>query len=196
MQTLDETDMEILSLLAEDARRPYSDIGDEVGLSGPAVSDRVTRLQEAGIINRFTINVDRAQLRAGVPVLVQFENAPSETDALRDRLSGAEGIEHLFVTADGHVWFYGHADGQQVRRWIDSLVPDETTIDYSVTLVDDREWTPSFDGTEFALTCAECGNTVDSEGETARIDDEVYQFCCSSCLNRFENRYQRLEEGT
>ena len=45
MRELDETDVQILSLLAEDARRPYSDIGETVGLSGPAVSDRVTRLR-------------------------------------------------------------------------------------------------------------------------------------------------------
>ena len=65
----------------------------------------------------------------------------------------------------------------------------------SVALVDEVEWTPSIDGVEFALTCAECSNTVDSEGETTRIDGEVYHFCCSSCLSRFRDRYQRLEEG-
>ncbi|TKX77445.1 TRASH domain-containing protein, partial [Halorubrum sp. SD626R] len=67
--------------------------------------------------------------------------------------------------------------------------------DWTVTLVDEVEWTPSIDGVEFALTCAECSNTVDSEGETARIDGEVYHFCCSSCLSRFRDRYRRLEEG-
>jgi len=45
MRDLDDTDLEILSLLAEDARRPFSEIGERVGLSGPAVSDRVTRLR-------------------------------------------------------------------------------------------------------------------------------------------------------
>ena len=144
MSTLDETDLEILSLLAENARRPFSEIGEEVGLSGPAVSDRVTRLQEAGVLNNFTIEVDRAQLRAGLPVLIQLS------------------------------------------------VPPE----YSVTLIDEAEWTPSIEGVEFALTCAECGNTVDSEGETTRIDGETYHFCCPSCLSRFEERYRRLEEGT
>lgn len=78
MRDLDETDMEILSMLAEDARRPFSEIGDQVGLSGSAVSDRVGRLENSGIINHFTIDVDRAQLRAGVPVLVQV-TLPSES---------------------------------------------------------------------------------------------------------------------
>ncbi|AUV84368.1 ArsR family transcriptional regulator (plasmid) [Salinigranum rubrum] len=195
MRDLDETDMEILSLLAEDARRPFSNIGETVGLSGPAVSDRVTRLQEAGIINGFTVDVNRAQLRAGVPVFVQFENSSDATEALRERLSGADGVEHLFVTAEGKIWVYGRAEGQNVRRWIDGMLDDLPPTDYSVTLVDDLEWTPSLDGTEFAITCAECGNTVDSEGESTRIDDDVYHFCCGSCRGRFEEQYQRLEEG-
>ncbi|WP_245180805.1 Lrp/AsnC family transcriptional regulator [Haloarcula amylovorans] len=67
MRDLDETDLEILQLLMSNARRPYSDIADIVGLSAPAVSDRVARLQEMGIINRFTLDVDGSQLRKGIP---------------------------------------------------------------------------------------------------------------------------------
>ncbi|AZH26198.1 AsnC family transcriptional regulator [Haloplanus aerogenes] len=194
MRNLDETDMEILSLLAEDARRSFSSIGEKVGLSGPAVSDRVTRLQEAGIVEGFTVDVNREYLRAGVPMFVQFDNAPEVVDTLRDRLAGADGVEHVFVTAEGKVWFYGRAEGANVRRWVESLLDDVPTTAYTVTLVDEAEWTPSLDGTEFAVTCVECGNTVDSEGESARIDDTVYHFCCPSCRSRFEERYQRLAE--
>jgi len=79
------------------------------------------------------------------------------------------------------------------REWVAGLFENIAVNDYTVTLVDDVEWTPTIDGVEFALTCAECGNTVDSEGETARIDDEVYHFCCSSCLSRFEERYRQFE---
>lgn len=195
MRDLDETDIEILSLLAEDARRPFSEIGEEVGLSGPAVSDRIDRLRDSGIINGFTVDVNRRQLRAGVPVFVQFENGSNDVTALRSRLAAADGVEHLFVTAEGKIWVYGHAEGQQVRQWIDGLLEGIAQIDYSVTLIDDLEWAPSIEGSEFAITCAECGNTVDSEGESARIDETVYHFCCGSCRSRFESQYQRLEEG-
>ena len=195
MRDLDETDVELLSLLAEDARRPFSELGEAVGLSGPAVSDRITRLQEAGIINRFTVDVDRSQLRAGVPVFVQVELDPGSVEAARERLRDADGVEHLFVTAAGDVWFYARVEARNVREWVARLFDGIDVADYAVTLVDDVEWTPTVDGVEFALTCAECGNTVDSEGETARIDSEVYHFCCPSCRSRFEDRYRQLEEG-
>ena len=192
MRDLDETDMEILSMLADDARRPFSEIGDEVGLSGPAVSDRVTRLEEAGVINGFTIDVDRSTLRAGVAVLIDCELPPGSLDAARERVQNADAVEHVFVTAEGDLRFYARVEAQNVREWVTGLFDDVPIDDYAVTLVDDVSWTPSVDGIEFALTCAECGNTVDSEGETARIDGEVYHFCCSSCHTRFADRYAEL----
>jgi Lrp/AsnC family leucine-responsive transcriptional regulator len=195
MRDLDDTDMEILSLLAEDARRPFSGIGEAVGLSGPAVSDRVDRLREAGIINRFTVDVDRAQLRAGVPVLVRVTVPSGALAAVRGRVREADGVEHTFVTAEGDLVFSARADARNVRTWVEGLLEGVGTAEYEVTLLDEVEWTPSVEGLSFALTCAECGNTVDSEGETARIDGEVYHFCCGSCLARFEERYRTLAEG-
>ncbi|WP_126663929.1 AsnC family transcriptional regulator [Haloterrigena salifodinae] len=195
MRDLDETDMEILRLLGENARRPFSEIADEVDLSGPAVSDRVQRLEEAGIINRFTLDVDQSQLRAGVPVFVQVTTPPGAVEDCRMAAAEADAVEHVFVTADGEIWFYARAQVRRVREWLEGLLPDAADCEYDVTLLDDAEWTPSLEGTQFALTCAECGNTVDSEGESTRIDGEVYHFCCPSCSSRFEGRYDRLEEG-
>jgi DNA-binding Lrp family transcriptional regulator/YHS domain-containing protein len=195
MVNLDETDIEILSLLAEDARRPFSGIGEEVGLSGPAVSDRVDRLREAGIINRFTVDVDRAQLRAGVPVLLRLAVPDDSLETARGRLRAEDGVEHVFVTAEGAVVCYARAEASNVRGWVGGLLEGIEPADYEVRLVDDAEWTPSVEGLSFALTCAECGNTVDSEGETARIDGDAYHFCCGSCLARFEERYRRMAEG-
>jgi DNA-binding Lrp family transcriptional regulator len=193
MRDLDDTDVDILSMLAADARRPFSEIGEEVGLSGPAVSERVTRLEEAGVINGFTVDVDRSTLRAGVPVLIDLELPADSLDAAREQVHEADAVEHVFVTAEGDLRFYARVEAQNVREWVAGLFNGVAVDDYTVTLVDDVAWTPTIDGVEFALTCAECGNTVDSEGETARIDSDVYHFCCQSCLTRFEDRYRRLE---
>lgn len=50
MRDLNDPDITILELLAKNSRQSYSDIGKQVGLSGPAVSNRAQRLQESGII--------------------------------------------------------------------------------------------------------------------------------------------------
>lgn len=193
MRELDDTDLEILRLLGENARRPFSDIADEIGLSAPAVSDRVTRLQDIGIIKRFTLDVDRTQLQAGIPIFVQITLPSEHLELLKNRVTDTDAIEHVFVTANGDLWFYARAERTGIRDWVSSLLEEIPNAEYSVTLMDTVEWQPSVEGTEFALTCVECNNTVDSEGESARIDGQIYHFCCSSCKTRFTERYTRLE---
>jgi len=55
----DEIDRAILALLAQDSRRSFADIGERVGLSAPAVKQRVHRLEDSGVILGYTTRVDR-----------------------------------------------------------------------------------------------------------------------------------------
>ena len=47
---LDAIDRRILRILSQDGRSSYQAIADEVGLSRPAVMERVKRLEETGHI--------------------------------------------------------------------------------------------------------------------------------------------------
>ena len=194
MAALDETDIEILRLLSRDARRPYTEIAEEVDLSGPAVADRIERLQDAGIINRFTVDIDRTQLGAEAQLFVQLDPGAS-FDRLRSRLDESDAVEHVMVTAEGELWFNARVAPHKVHSWMRRLSEPAADAEYTVTLIDEIEWQPSLEGTDFALTCAECGNTVDSEGESERIDGQLYHFCCSTCRDQFEDRFDRLREG-
>jgi DNA-binding Lrp family transcriptional regulator/YHS domain-containing protein len=212
MRDLDETDLEILQLLMGDARRPWSEIADVVDLSAPAVADRVERLREVGLIRRFTLDVDRSKLREGVPVLVHLDLVSGSIGEVREVLVDAEAVEHVFATAEGDLVFQARVPDGDVPTWLtrtfeaatvdatgardaSATLLDASVRDYEVTLLTDAEWTPSLGGTGFALDCAECGNTVTSEGVASRIGGTLYQFCCSSCEARFEEQYERLQAG-
>jgi len=194
MRDLDETDLEILRSLMDDARTPWAEIAETVDLSPPAVSDRVDRLRETGVIRRFTVDVDRSKLREGVPVLVRVETPAAAVDDTRATLREAEAVEHLFTTAERDLICYARVPAGNVPRWLDATLTEGTVDDYTVTLLTDGEWTPTVGGTGFALSCAECGNTVTSEGTTARIGGDLHQFCCPSCERRFAERYERFDE--
>ena len=59
---MDRTDYQILNLLQADSRTTLKVIGDQVGLTAPAVSERIRRMEEKGVIKRFSISVDRTLL--------------------------------------------------------------------------------------------------------------------------------------
>jgi DNA-binding Lrp family transcriptional regulator len=191
----DATDAEILRLLVEDARRPYREIAEAVDLSAPAVRNRIDRLQEVGIVRRFTVDVDRSQLRTGVPVLVTVDSEPGNSQGLRSGLMAADGVEHVFVTADARVIFQASVPNGDVGTFLERHVDIEQVREYEVALLTDVDWAPQMAGAEFAVDCAECGNTVTAEGETVTIDGSRYHFCCASCLDRFEDRYEEFAAG-
>ncbi len=64
---LDETGWQILKELQQNARLSYSELGQRVGLSSPAVADRVRKMEEAGILAGYHARVNLARL--GLPVM-------------------------------------------------------------------------------------------------------------------------------
>lgn len=195
MDGIDDTDRAILELLLEDARRPFSDIAEEVGLSGPAVSDRVERLRERGLLRRFTADLDRSMLQDGQQVLVTIEGKPGSGQAIQDALLGTSAVEHCFRTVDDRIVVSATiAEGDAVGLLEAAGIIDAVT-DYRVKLLADSSWSPALGSAELSPGCAECGNTVDDEGTTATLDGEQYYFCCSSCESNFVAQYEELREG-
>ena len=63
---LDDIDQRILRELQEDARISYAELGRRVGLTTPAVIERVHKLEDAGIITGFRAEIDTAKV--GLPI--------------------------------------------------------------------------------------------------------------------------------
>lgn len=75
---LDEIDVTLLRLLSVNARMSQRQLAKEVGMSPPAVGDRIARMERAGIIRGYQADIDRS--RIGFPlvvfVLIALESSP------------------------------------------------------------------------------------------------------------------------
>ena len=67
---IDDTDRSILTALLLDARKPFSQIAEEIGVSGGTVHLRVDKLREAGVIRGYHVELDSAALGYGVEVFI------------------------------------------------------------------------------------------------------------------------------
>ncbi|MGM2842340.1 Lrp/AsnC family transcriptional regulator, partial [Bacillus cereus group sp. Bce002] len=59
---LDNTDKRILDELSKNSRFTMKELGEKVHLTGPAVSARVAKLEDQGVIEGYTIKVNRVKL--------------------------------------------------------------------------------------------------------------------------------------
>lgn len=66
---MDERDRKILEILRENGRAPFTEIADRLGVSEGTVRNRVTKLQEEGVIDHFTVQTDHG---ASAVVLVDL----------------------------------------------------------------------------------------------------------------------------
>ena len=63
---IDEIDRKLLRELQQDARASYAELGRRVGLTTPAVIERIRKLEDAGIIIGYRAEIDPAKI--GLPI--------------------------------------------------------------------------------------------------------------------------------
>lgn len=194
MRDLDTTDRELLLRLLEDGRASYKELAAAVDLSPPAVSDRIERLREMGVIERFTVNVDRSLLHEGMRIAATLNVTPGETAVVRDALAEVAGVEHVFTTADSRLFVVATVPTTDVESLLEPVFDTEAIEALEVSPLVAADWHPALGEATLGLECAECGNSVTAEGVSVTLDGERYEFCCSSCRARFEERYESLRE--
>jgi Lrp/AsnC family leucine-responsive transcriptional regulator len=82
--SLDKTDHRLLMELQADARLSLAELGRRVGLSSPAVADRVRRLVQDGVIRGFHADVDPRALGYGLGVIIRVRPAPRQLAKVAD----------------------------------------------------------------------------------------------------------------
>jgi Lrp/AsnC family transcriptional regulator, leucine-responsive regulatory protein len=75
---LDTTDINLLHELEIDARLSLAELGRRVGLSPPAVADRLERLEETGVIGGYRAEIDPRALGYQLAVVLRIRPAPRE----------------------------------------------------------------------------------------------------------------------
>ncbi|MFW3173046.1 Lrp/AsnC family transcriptional regulator [Geodermatophilus sp. CPCC 206100] len=75
---LDEVNRELLRLLDEDPRRSAADLARRVRMSPPAVRERVARLESAGVIRGYRLDVDPAAVGLPVAAWVRVRPGPGQ----------------------------------------------------------------------------------------------------------------------
>jgi Lrp/AsnC family leucine-responsive transcriptional regulator len=89
---LDESNRRLLRELHQDPRLSMSELGRRVGLSAPAVSERVQRLQRAGVIAGFRMDVDPAALGLPVTAFVRLRPAPGQLTRIAELALSTEQV--------------------------------------------------------------------------------------------------------
>ena len=98
---LDAVNLAILRALSEDPRMTMTALGRRVGLSAPAVTERVQRLEASGVIRGYRLDIDPAALGLPVAAWIRIKPGPGQLMKTADLArSIPEVVECHRITGD------------------------------------------------------------------------------------------------
>ena len=95
---MDATDQQLLSLLRKDARTSVATLASKLGVSRGTVSNRITKLEDAGIIVGYTVRLRPDAQPSEISAWMSVAVAGNETRAVIASLLGEPGVACLHDT--------------------------------------------------------------------------------------------------
>ena len=92
ISNLDDKDIAILEALQEDGPIPLSKLGRKVGLSQPAISERVKRLEERGIITGYGARINPQALGLRMMAIIRLRTTHEQ---IRTSLKQFDALPHV-----------------------------------------------------------------------------------------------------
>jgi len=122
---IDEIDRKILKELQQDARVSYAELGRRVGLTTPAVIERVRKLEDSGVIAGYRADIDTAKV--GLPITAFVRMSITGVDyshIIEVAEQSNEVLEcHRGTGGDSFIMKLAVSSVEHLQEVIDRLVP-------------------------------------------------------------------------
>ncbi|MCR5591693.1 MAG: Lrp/AsnC family transcriptional regulator [Lachnospiraceae bacterium] len=111
IEDIEEVDKAILRLLKENARLSYSEIGEKVGLSRVSVKNRMTALEQKGVIEGYAAIINPVAAPDGIRFFMDIETTPERFSETVDKLALFKANRQIYaVTGECRIMVTGYAD--------------------------------------------------------------------------------------
>ncbi len=98
---LDATDRKIIDELAQEGRISFAELGRRVSLSSPAVTERVRRLEQTGVITGYRAEIDPRALGYSLTAIVRVKPAVRQLSKIAELAAGIPQVEEcLRITGE------------------------------------------------------------------------------------------------
>jgi Lrp/AsnC family transcriptional regulator, leucine-responsive regulatory protein len=123
--SLDAIDARILDALVKDARSSIAELARMVGLSAPSVSERIARLEEAGVIEGYTLAISPKALGLPITAWLRIRPVPGQLKQVAEILQELpEIVECDRITGEDCFIARVHMRSiEDLERLIDRIIP-------------------------------------------------------------------------
>jgi DNA-binding Lrp family transcriptional regulator len=195
---LDNLDVRILTHLLENSRKSFQELAKQCLTTVPTVRSRVDRLIDLGIIRKFTIDLDNSMLGLSEAILI-VSTRPDAVSSVSEELIGLDEVRELYQTSDSEAAIVCRISGnvQNLFTIQDRInLSDVNNIRVIPVKSSTRKRTLPLTAQIIAVTCSYCGKKVTEGAVRKKFEDIDYFFCCTTCLQEFEEKYKKMSAKT
>ena len=111
---LDDLDQKIIRCLIQNARMPYSEIGQQVGISRVAVKMRVQALEKRGIIEEYTTIINPQKISGAISCYFEIETVPDTLEEVISILEKNDTVTQIYrVTGKSRLHVHAVSPSQE-----------------------------------------------------------------------------------
>ena len=143
--SVNELDKQIIRYLEEDSRMSLRNIAKELGVSPTTVSNRVQKLKKEGVINKFCIKLNLAELGYGLTAVIKIKAKGDNISEVVGKLTEYDHLTHIYeTTGDFDILAIGKFQdreeiNEEIKHLLHNQIIDETNTSVVLSTIKEYE---------------------------------------------------------
>ena len=198
---LDEKDIVILQVLAQDSRTKLNTLAEKLDTSIPTIRSRIDKLEDLGIIQKFSLILSYELLSEHPSYFITIKTLPKSVSNIIENLSSNDQIleAHELIGTFQIIVKTVPLSMNEFQLLMKDLREKDGVLEIypmplATTYKQDTARLPSQD-ISVKIRCEYCGKQIEKDYQTLLVEDVTHFFCCKSCLGNYqkENKFEESE---
>lgn len=194
---LDETDLSILNVLQENGRLSFRQISERVKVSVPTVSNKISNMENLGIIRGYQVDLDTETL-GEISVIITIKAKPVELRTVASHFETNENVRDIFIMSNGRLLMIcTFTNSHRINDFVTRLgnIPEIMEYDIAniVTVIEEKHRALVASGASLVLECPQCKNEIMDDAVKIKVDGKDFYLCSTECSKAFQDKQERTK---
>jgi Lrp/AsnC family leucine-responsive transcriptional regulator len=192
---LDGTDVNILKVLQTNGRLSFRQISERVKVSVPTVSNKISNMENLGVIKGYQADLDTERL-GEISVILTIKVKPSELRQVAEYFNEDQRVRKIFVLSSGRLLMVcTFTESHRINEFVSQLGNFSEIMEYEianiVSVVKENHRALVEMGASVILQCAQCKKDIWDEAIKIKIDGQDFYLCGNECARTFQEKQDR-----
>jgi Lrp/AsnC family leucine-responsive transcriptional regulator len=192
---LDGTDVNILKVLQQNGRLSFRQISERVKVSVPTVSNKISNMENLGVIRGYQADLDTERL-GEISVILTIKAKPSELKQVAEYFESDDRVRKVFILSNGRLLMIcTFTESHRINEFVSQLGNISEILEYDianiVSVVKENHRALVEMGASVILKCAQCGKDIWEEAIKIKVDGQDFYLCSNECTKFFQEKQER-----